>query len=143
MPKIVPRLRIPVAILFAIAACFSLFSGNSSATKHLTIALLEDYDKGQDLTSVSADFSVMNELGVHAWRGSFGWDDYEPDRGKFDFKWLHQFADLAAANGITLRPYIGYTPPWAAKGGTDKDAWNDPPKRLYDWQDFVGHLVQP
>jgi len=103
--------------------------------------VLEDYDKGEDLADVAKDFALMRELGVTTWRGSFGWDDYEPDSGRYDFEWLHRFADLAQQNGIELRPYIGYTPAWAGGGGADKDAWNDPPARIDDWYRFVHALV--
>ncbi len=61
----------------------------------------------------------MAELGIHTWRGSFGWDDYEPEPGRFDFAWLHAFAEGAARGGIELRPYIAYTPEWAAAGAAD------------------------
>lgn len=110
-------------------------------TKPFSFAVLEDYDKGQDLRDVAEDFALMKELGVTTWRGSFGWDDYEPERGRYDFEWLHRFAELAAREGITLRPYIGYTPVWAATRGADGEAWNDPPARLDDWYQFVRSLV--
>jgi len=109
--------------------------------KRLSFAVLEDYDKGEDLREVARDFALMRELGVTTWRGSFGWDDYEPERGRYDFEWLHRFAELAEREGIALRPYIGYTPAWAAAGGTDRDAWNDPPARIEDWYRFVHALV--
>jgi hypothetical protein len=109
--------------------------------KHLSFAVLEDYDKGEDLRGVAADFALMRELGIGTWRGSFGWDDYEPARGKYDFAWLEQFAALAERDGITLRPYIGYTPEWAGVKGTDSDAWNNPPANLDDWSAFVRSLV--
>jgi hypothetical protein len=48
---------------------------------------------------------------------------------------------LAGRVGIELRPYIGYTPAWAAKGGTDDAEWNDPPKRIEDWYNFVYNLA--
>ncbi|HEX5581509.1 MAG TPA: beta-galactosidase, partial [Gemmatimonadaceae bacterium] len=83
-------------------------------TKRLEFAILEDYDKGDDLAEVERDFRLMRELGVTTWRGSFGWDDYEPDSGRYDFEWLHRFAERAARHGIRLRPYLGYTPEWAA-----------------------------
>ncbi len=110
-------------------------------TKQVSFSILEDYDKGEDLDEVAEDFALMQELDVTTWRGSFGWDDYEPARGKYDFAWLHDFAELAGRVGIELRPYIGYTPAWAAKGGTDEAAWNDPPKRIEDWYNFVYHLA--
>lgn len=110
--------------------------------KRLEIAILEDYDKGEDLRGVAADFALFRELGIRVWRGSFGWDDYEPARGRYDFDWLHRFAELADRNGITLRPYIGYTPEWAAHGRrADGSTWNDPPARLEDWRRFVAALA--
>lgn len=110
-------------------------------TKQVSFSILEDYDKGEDLDEVAEDFALMQELDVTTWRGSFGWDDYEPARGRYDFNWLQDFAALAERVGIGLRPYIGYTPAWAAKGGRDEAAWNDPPKRLDDWYNFVYNLV--
>src|SRR3982751_1047332 len=71
-----------------------------STGKRLAFAILEDYDKGDDLAEVAKDFDLFRQLGVTTWRGSFGWDDYEPSRGAYDFAWLHRFADLAASSGI-------------------------------------------
>jgi len=109
--------------------------------KQLTFSILEDYDKGQSLDDVAKDFDLFAQLGVTTWRGSFGWDDYEPTRGHYDFAWLHRFATLAADRRITLRPYIGYTPAWAASGGSDRDVWNDPPKDLDAWSQFLQTLA--
>src|SRR3954465_7861592 len=94
-------------------------------TKPLSFAILEDYDKNTPLAEVARDFALFKELGAPVWRGSFGWDDYEPERGHYDFDWLKAFARLADSMGISLRPYIGYTPAWAAHGGKDDHAWND------------------
>src|SRR5438045_7474054 len=115
------RLIIVVALV-ADAACggsagLSRSHPQGSRQKRLAFSILEDYDKGDDLADVDKDFDLFRQLGVTTWRGSFGWDDYEPSPGAYDFAWLHRFADLAAARGITLRPYIGYTPRWAAAGG--------------------------
>jgi hypothetical protein len=109
--------------------------------KDVSFAILEDYDKDQDLREVERDFELMKQLGVRTWRGSIGWDDYEPERDRYDFEWLHRFAELAARHGIELRPYIGYTPAWASGGGSDDQAWNDPPASLAEWSDFVGRVV--
>src|SRR5262249_21763628 len=110
-------------IVFASLTGASSHPVDKNETKLLSFAILQDYDKGEDLRQVAMDFDLMNDLGVHTWRGSFGWDDYEPANGKYDFRWLHQFVDVAAKNGITLRPYIGYTPGWASKGGADSNVW--------------------
>jgi hypothetical protein len=110
--------------------------------KRISYALLEDYDKNTNLKDVARDFQIMKALGVDTWRGSFGWDDYEPQKGEYDFNWLHGFASLADSYGIKLRPYIAYTAPWAANGGADQYYWNDPPSHLQDWYDFVYALAR-
>jgi len=136
--------RYCVSIAFCLLTLFfsgHLASGDESRAKRVGFSILEDYDKGEDLADVAKDFELFRELGVTTWRGSFGWDDYEPSRGHYDFEWLHRFADLAGRYGITLRPYIGYTPEWAASGGSDNDAWNDPPRDLADWERFVRRLA--
>ncbi len=113
----------------------------TGVTKPVSFAVLEDYDKGADLTDVAEDFALLNELEVGTMRCSFGWDDYEPERGKYDFGWLEPFADLAERHHIRLRPYIGYTPEWAGAPGADDQAWNNPPASQADWEAFVGRLV--
>jgi hypothetical protein len=110
-------------------------------TKPISFAILEDYDKGTDLALIARDFRLFHELGITTWRGSFGWDDYEPERGRYDFDWLERFVALADTMGIALRPYLGYTPEWAARGGKDGHPWNDPPRSLDDWTRFVGALA--
>jgi polysaccharide biosynthesis protein PslG len=115
--------------------------GTSTVTKPVSFAILEDYDKGQDLREVARDFSHFRELGIVQWRGSFGWDDYEPSPGRYDFDWLERFVALADTMGISLRPYLGYTPAWAARGGKDDHAWNDPPRSQQDWVRFAGAVA--
>jgi hypothetical protein len=111
-------------------------------TKPIAFAILEDYDKDTKLADVARDFRLFRELGVSTWRGSFGWDDYEPEPGRYDFEWLGRFAALADSMGITLRPYVGYTPAWAARGGRDDQAWNDPPRDMEAWSRFVDTLAR-
>lgn len=113
----------------------------ASFNKNVSFSLLQDYPKGENLDEVLQDFRLMKSLGITTWRGSFSWIDYEPQVGKYDFTWLHKFLNLAAREDITLRPYLGYTPEWAAKGGTDREPWNDPPKRLEQWSSFVARVM--
>jgi hypothetical protein len=116
---------------------------HAPGAKAVSFALLEDYDKGDDLRAIAADFALLRELEIDTLRCSFGWDDYEPSPGVYDFAWLEEFVALAAENGITLRPYIGYTPEWAGTEGGDDDgiAWNNPPRDLESWSDFVFALA--
>jgi len=115
--------------------------GSPSVTKRVSFAILEDYDKGEDLREIAKDFALMRELEIDTLRCSFGWDDYEPVRGQYDFAWLKEFVKLAAEHGIKLRPYIAYTPRWAGTAGTDGVDWNNPPADYRAWYDFVYHLV--
>jgi hypothetical protein len=113
-----------------------------AGAKPVAFAVLQDYDKGTPLDSIARDFALIRRLGADTWRGSFGWDDYEPERGVYDFAWLHRFVETAARHGVRLRPYIGYTPAWAANGGSgDGQDWNDPPRSLADWARFVQRLA--
>ena len=57
-------------------------------SKKVSFALLEDYEKGDDLDEVALDFALMNELEIDTMRTSFGWDNFEPARGQYDFAWL-------------------------------------------------------
>jgi hypothetical protein len=115
-------------------------SGNIA--KSVSFAVLEDYDKNQDLKEIAKDFQLMKELGIDVLRCSLGWDDYEPAQGQYDFGWLKDFVRLAAQHGIKLRPYIGYTPRWAAAAGSaDGMDWNNPPADYRDWYRFVYQLA--
>ncbi len=110
--------------------------------KPVSFAILEDYDKGDDLAAVARDFALLQELEIDTLRCSFGWDDYEPEPGVYDFAWLRQFVALADQYGIRLRPYIAYTPEWAGVEGTDDGmVWNNPPRSLEQWSDFVYALA--
>jgi hypothetical protein len=111
--------------------------------KPVSFAILEDYDKNSDLAEVQADIALFKELEIATWRGSLGWDDYEPARGRVDFAWLDKFLALTEREHITLRPYLGYTPEWAARaGGADADVWNNPPARIQDWERFAGAIAR-
>ena len=126
------------ALASALHAVAAVDARRDADTKPVSFAILEDYDKGADLADIDKDFALFKELEITTWRGSFGWDDYEPSRGKYDFEWLHAFVERAAAHRIQLRPYLGYTPEWAARrGGSDTDVWNNPPADVGRWSRFA------
>jgi hypothetical protein len=113
-----------------------------TAGKPVSFAILEDYDKSQDLAEIALDFQLMQELEIDTLRCSFGWDDYEPERGEYDFEWLEQFVALANQHNLKIRPYLGYTPEWAgAKSDSDDIYWNNPPANQADWYNFVYNLA--
>jgi hypothetical protein len=115
---------------------------SQSVNKKISFAILEDYDKGEHLEEIAKDFQLMKELEIDVLRCSFGWDDYEPVRGQYDFGWLREFVKLAAQHGIRLRPYIGYTPRWAGTAGSNDGVdWNNPPADYQAWYDFIYNLA--
>lgn len=135
--------RCPAALLLAVGLLAVPVSGQDTPEwKPVSFAILEDYDAGDDLEEVRKDFALFERLEIRTWRGSLGWDDYEPVRGRLELEWLHRFVQLAAAHRLELRPYVGYTPEWAARpGGRDAEAWNNPPLRPGDWDRFAGALA--
>jgi hypothetical protein len=138
--RLLRALALFVAVVSLIA---SAAAAPSRVTKPVSFAILEDYDKGASLSDIARDFALFKELEITTWRGSFGWDDYEPERGEFDFAWLKQFVELAGTHGIALRPYLGYTPDWAARpGGQDKDVWNNPPRDLDRFARYAAELAR-
>ncbi len=137
----IKKLALFAALLLALPPVYASAASQANVTKPVSFAVLEDYDKGADLNQVALDFQLMNQLGIDQMRCSFGWDDYEPRPGQFDFAWLKQFVALANQYGIKLRPYLAYTAPWAGVGGGDDIYWNDPPANLQDWYDFVYQLA--
>jgi hypothetical protein len=141
------HLWVVIATAAALAPCLALGCANRDSAEEtagerrsesptapafevVTLALREDYEKGDDLGDVAKDFELMNELGVYEVQFNINWDTYEPERGRYDLEWLHGFVGLAAQHNIKLRPYICYSPGWAA------EAWNSPPRELGDWREF-------
>ena len=125
------RLVAPLLVVLALLplACTvpppGMGPGQNPSASRFHFALLEDYDKGDDLAAIARDFALLQELEIDTLRCSFGWDDYEPEPGVYDFAWLRQFVDLANQYGIRLRPYIAYTPEWARRSsaGVLTTAW--------------------
>lgn len=146
-----PLLR--TAVLFTLAACGSRPATTppppspravvtAPFTKPLAFSVVEDYQKGESLEGIANDFRLMHELGIDTWRGSWGWDDLEREPGTYDLEWLHGFAEAAERERIKLRPYVGYTPEWAAAGRLGDEAhWNDPPAELSRWTTFIRTLA--
>ena len=136
--RVVVYLVIGLAVLLVPYGTFRTKQASRAAyPKVVSFSVCEDYDKNQDLSGIEKDFQLLKELEVDTMRVSFGWDDYEPQRGKYDFEWLHKFADLAAKHGIKLRPYLCYAPRWASGG-----EWNSPPRNYKDWYDFCYNLAR-
>jgi len=105
------------------------------------MAIGEDYRRGDPFERIDRDFQLMTDLGLSEWRGSISWIDQEPVRGQYDFAWLDEFLVRAERHGITLHPYVAYTPAFAARPtGSTENRWNRPPANEADWMRFVDAL---
>ncbi len=100
------------------------------------LGLCEDYPKGTAVSTIEKDFALMASYGLSDMRVSIAWGDYEPRKGFSDWTLLDQKVELASKYGITLYPYICYSPRWATGGN-----WMDPPLDYDDWYDFVYMVV--
>jgi hypothetical protein len=83
----------------------------------LAIGLCEDYpEETRTLEAAHRDLRLIRALGVTHLRVGIGWDGVEPERGKFDWSFWDAFIPAAVRDyGITVVPYVCYTPEWAAR----------------------------
>lgn len=132
-----------MALVAAAAPCLARADPLSAGhPKPVAFTIEEDFPKGTSLALVAKDFQLMRQLGITTLRESFAWDDFEPAPGQYDFTWLRKFLRLARADGIHLRPWVGYTPAWAAADPYTATPWNQPPKNESLWYAFVRRLTQ-
>jgi polysaccharide biosynthesis protein PslG len=113
------------------------------ATFHLTpIGLCEDYPEETTTAAIyNADFELLRRTGVDLLRISFGWDGIEEEQGQYEWLFWDDFVRTAVDDyGITLIPYIMYTPMWNASQ-QDDNFWRSPPVDYDAFGEFVYHLV--
>ncbi len=104
------------------------------------MGLCEDYpEESTTLARVRQDFATLRELGVKQLRFAFGWDGIEKQPGVYDWGFWDDFVKLAQQYGISLIPYVCYSPEWANQGGSD--FWRTPPDQLKRFGDFMKVIV--
>jgi hypothetical protein len=113
-----------------------------TARRQVPIGLCEDYpEENRSLDGARQDFELMRRLGVKTLRVSFGWDSLEPERDRYDFAYWDAFVDLAVNHyGLTLIPYVAYTPAWNS-AGSDTDFWKTPPRQPAEFAELLGLLA--
>jgi hypothetical protein len=111
---------------------------------HMPVGLCEDYpEETTTMETIKNDFEFLKKYGIKHLRISFGWDAIEVEEGKYDWLFWDDFVKMAVDDyGITLIPYICYTPRWISKGAHDTlYFWNYPPKDNKPYGDFMKTLV--
>jgi hypothetical protein len=109
----------------------------------LRLGLCEDYpEESRTLEAARRDLELTKRSGAQVLRIAFGWDAMEPNQGQYDWSFWDEFVPMAVDEfGVTLIPYVCYTPAWASSD-PGPDHWRAPPKRTEDFAAFVRALVR-
>jgi hypothetical protein len=109
---------------------------------HVPIGLCEDYPEETTTPAlIQGDMELLKRTGIHLLRISFGWDGIEIEKGKFQWGFWDDFVRTAVDDyGITLIPYICYTPRWNSTGDST-NYWNHTPLDYNEFGTFVEVLV--
>jgi len=111
---------------------------------HVPIGLCEDYpEETTSMEIIKGDFELLKRTGVELLRISFGWDAIEAEKDRYDWLFWDEFVRMAVDDyGITLIPYICYTPQWNSTGANDTlFFWDYPPKDFDEFGEFMGDIV--
>ncbi|HVU49230.1 MAG TPA: beta-galactosidase [Polyangia bacterium] len=116
--------------------------GARAALRVVPIGLCEDYpEESRTLAAARADLDVLAAAGVRTLRVGIGWDDVEPEPGRFEWAFWDAFVDLVVRErGVRLIPYVAYTPRWAARR-PEGDFWTSPPRQPAAFGEVVGRLA--
>jgi hypothetical protein len=119
-----------------------LFRPHGAEYYHVPIGLCEDYPEETTTPAlIKNDMESLKLSGIHLLRISFGWDGIESTKGKYDWLFWDEYVRMAVDDyGITLIPYICYTPRWNSTGDTT-NYWNHTPVEYEAFGRFVTALV--
>ncbi|HEX9614522.1 MAG TPA: beta-galactosidase [Bacteroidota bacterium] len=109
---------------------------------HTPIGLCEDYpEETTTLEIIRKDMELLKRSGIQLLRISFGWDAIEAQKDKYDWLFWDDYVRIAAEEyGITLIPYICYTPMWNSTGDSIT-YWRSTPKDYEEFGEFTYALV--
>jgi hypothetical protein len=92
----------------------------------MSTAIGDDYFDGKDTRArVRRHMRIARGIGVQSLRCAFSWNGIEPEQGKYEFRFWDMLVEEANRAGVELRPYVAYTPEWAAR--KKQDFWKQPP----------------
>lgn len=109
---------------------------------HVPIGLCEDYpEETTTMEIIRNDMELLKRSGINLLRISFGWDGIEEEKDKYNWRFWDDYVKMAVDEyGITLIPYICYTPSWNSTG-TTTNFWSHTPKDYDEFGQFVTDLV--
>ncbi len=120
-----------------------LLKSEGSAFYRVPLGLCEDYpEESTTLEIIRNDMGLLKRSGIDLLRISFGWDGIEGAKDEYDWLFWDDFVKMAVDEyGITLIPYIAYTPLWNSTNDDPNDSWHFPPKDFDEFGEFVFDLV--
>lgn len=109
---------------------------------HVPIGLCEDYpEETTTMEIIRNDFELLKRTGINLLRISFGWDGIETQKDDYDWLFWDDYVKMAVDEyGITLIPYVCYTPMWISTGDS-VNYWNHIPEDFEEFGEFVEDLV--
>lgn len=109
---------------------------------HTPIGLCEDYpEETTTLEIIRKDMELLKRSGIDVLRISFGWDAIESEKNKYTWLFWDDYVRIAVEEyGITLIPYVCYTPMWNSTGDS-VTFWRSTPKDYDEFGQFMFDLV--
>lgn len=107
------------------------------------VGLCEDYpEETTTMDIIRKDMELLKNAGIDVLRISFGWDAIESEKDTYDWLFWDDFVSMAVDEyGITLIPYVCYTPLWNSTSSNLEDFWNHTPKDYEEFGEFMYDLV--
>jgi hypothetical protein len=107
------------------------------------LGLCEDYPEETTTREIYVgDMDMLRRMDVDLLRISFGWDGIEGEKDRYDWLFWDDYVETAVDEyGVTLIPYICYTPHWNSTTDDIENSWHFPPKDYEEWGEFVFDLV--
>jgi hypothetical protein len=120
----------------------SLFRPAGTQPHRVPVGLCEDYPEETTTPAIMrGDMELLKRTGVRVLRISFGWDAIETSKGTYNWLFWDEYVKMAVEEyGITLVPYVCYTPSWNSTGDTT-NFWNHTPKEYEAFGAFMEALV--
>jgi hypothetical protein len=107
------------------------------------LGLCEDYPEESTTSEIiRGDMEFLEDTGIDLLRISFGWDGIEGEKDVYDWLFWDEYVSTAVDSfGVTLIPYICYTPLWNSTTDDPDNSWHYPPKDYDEFGEFVFDLV--
>jgi len=136
-----------VALWLSLAGCGPAqkppAAASAPALRDVPIGLCEDHPpESTSDARIREDLQALAQAGVRVLRVSFGWDDLEPERDRYDFSPVERVLPVAEELGIRLIPYVCYTPSWlAAPGVPQNDIYRSVPSDVREFEQIMRLLA--